>query len=120
MNDMNNNSIIHYHCEGVGKKKYYPASKMVYDILGGIDWMACIGVIGDYGGKPWKEFINKTHEKYGYPPCEDENCFDSPFTKYDHLINAARSIRRQLHQTITSNKQQTWLTSKNPDARNDK
>jgi len=92
MNDMNNNSIIHYHCEGVGKKKYYPASKMVYDILGGIDWMACIGVIGDYGGKPWKEFINKTHEKYGYPPCEDENCFDSPFTKYDHLINAARML----------------------------
>ncbi|MFA5406462.1 MAG: DHH family phosphoesterase [Candidatus Nanoarchaeia archaeon] len=92
MNDMNSDSIIHFHREGLGEKRYYPASKMVYDLLGGIDWMACIGVIGDYGGKPWKEFINKTHEKFNFPKCADENCFDSPFTKYDHLINSARMI----------------------------
>jgi len=90
MHDMNSDSIIHYHRELLNEERYYPASKMVYDILGGIDWMACIGLIGDYAGKPWKEFINSIHDKYGYTHCKDENCFDSPFSDYDRLINSAR------------------------------
>jgi single-stranded DNA-specific DHH superfamily exonuclease len=88
--DMNSDSIIHYHREFMEEKRYYPSSKQVYDLFGGIDWMACIGLIGDYGGKPWKAFINKVHKEYGFPECEDENCFDSPFTKYDQLISSAR------------------------------
>jgi len=90
--DMNSDSIIHYHREFLGEKRYYPSSKEVYDLFGGIDWMACIGLIGDYGGRPWKAFINKVHEKYGFPKCKDKNCFDSPFSKYDQMINSARMM----------------------------
>jgi len=90
MKDMNSQSIIHYHREALGEKKYYPTSKQVYDLFKGSDWMACIGLIGDYGGKPWKEFISKVHKSYGFPECKDENCFDSPFAKYDQLVNSAR------------------------------
>lgn len=88
--DMNGPGIIHYHRKFLGEKRYYPSSKQVYDLFNGIDWMACIGLIGDYGGNPWKEFIETVHKKYGFKPCKDENCFDSPFTKYDHMINSAR------------------------------
>ncbi len=91
--DMNNKSIIHYYPAIMGVKKYYPSSKQVYDLFNGIDWMACIGIIGDYGGKQWREFINKVHKKYGFKECVDENCFDSPFAKYDQLISAARMIK---------------------------
>ncbi len=91
--DMNSDSIIHYHREFLGVDKYYPSSKQVYDLFGGVDWMACIGLIGDYGGKEWKDFINSVHKRYGFPPCRDENCFDSPFAKYDQLISSARMAR---------------------------
>lgn len=91
--DMNSKSIIHYHREFMGEDKYYPSSKQVYDLFKGVDWMACMGLIGDYGGEPWKEFINKVHKKYGFPPCSDDNCFDSPFAEYDQVINSARMAR---------------------------
>ncbi len=91
--DMNGQSIIHYHREFLGEKRYYPSSKQVFDLFNGVDWMACIGLIGDYGGKPWKGFINKVHKKYGFEQCKDDNCFDSPFAKYDQLINSARMAK---------------------------
>lgn len=88
--DMNAKSIIHYHREFLKEGRYYPSSKQVYDLFEGVDWMACMGLIGDYGGEPWKDFINKVHKKYGFPPCKDDNCFDSPFAEYDQIINSAR------------------------------
>ncbi len=91
--DLNNENIIHYYPKKLGVKKYYPASKMIYDIFGGVDWLACIGLIGDYGGSHWRDFIDKVHEKYGFPKCKDKNCFDSPFSKYDQLINSVRIAR---------------------------
>jgi single-stranded DNA-specific DHH superfamily exonuclease len=35
----------------------YPASKMVYDLLGGKDWLAVIGIIGDSSNLTWEEFL---------------------------------------------------------------
>jgi single-stranded DNA-specific DHH superfamily exonuclease len=41
----------------------YPASKMVFDLFGGREWIACIGIIGDSCHKQWSDFIKKTSEK---------------------------------------------------------
>jgi single-stranded DNA-specific DHH superfamily exonuclease len=35
----------------------YPASKMVYDLLGGKDWQAAIGIIGDSSNTTWENFL---------------------------------------------------------------
>ncbi len=40
----------------------YPASKMIYDLLEGKDWLAAIGIIGDFSSGEWKKFVEKAAE----------------------------------------------------------
>ncbi|MCX6803148.1 MAG: DHH family phosphoesterase [Candidatus Diapherotrites archaeon] len=42
----------------------YPASKMVFDLFGGRDWICAFGVIGDFAFDEWKEFLLKVQKKY--------------------------------------------------------
>jgi len=48
--------ILEYRSEG-----YVPASRMVFELVGGKDWLALAGVLADYGDKypENKDFINK-------------------------------------------------------------
>lgn len=93
INDLNSKSIVQFNPKLMGIKDYCPASKMVYDLIGGIDWMACIGIIGDYGGKYWRKFIDNCLKKHGLKPCKEENCFDTEFSYYNELINAAGMVK---------------------------
>ncbi|HNV01208.1 MAG TPA: hypothetical protein PKK60_02155 [archaeon] len=49
---------------------HYPASKMVYDIFGGIDWVCAIGVIGDYAFKEWSTFIKQVLKNHSLTEVE--------------------------------------------------
>ncbi len=91
--DMNSDSIIHYNPVLDGINKYCPSSKQVYDLFKKHDWIAVIGVLGDLGGKHWRDWINRVERKHGLKPCSGENCLDSEFVKYDHLINSARMVK---------------------------
>ena len=42
----------------------YAVSKMVYDLFGGKDWLAAIGVIGDSAVDQWKDFVDDVQKKY--------------------------------------------------------
>ena len=48
----------------------YPAAKFCYDICSklvdvtALDWVACVGLLGDYNYKFWKEFVHNTLDKY--------------------------------------------------------
>jgi len=91
--DMNSETIAHFNPALDGIDKYCPSSKQVYDLFRKYDWIAAIGVIGDLGGKQWKEWINRVEKRHGLSPCKGEYCLDSEFAKYDHLINASRMIK---------------------------
>ena len=41
----------------------YPVTKMVYDLFGGKDWVAAIGVIGDSAKEQWEQFLKEVEEK---------------------------------------------------------
>ncbi len=43
---------------------HYPASKMVFDLFGGIDWICAIGVIGDFSFKEWASFLKQVRKKH--------------------------------------------------------
>lgn len=42
----------------------YPATKMVYDLFGGKDWVCAIGVIGDFAFEQWDSFLKIVSKKY--------------------------------------------------------
>lgn len=42
----------------------YPASKMVYDLFKGKDWVCSIGVIGDFAHEQWNGFLDFVSKKY--------------------------------------------------------
>lgn len=71
-NQITNNKITIIKSEDI-TKKYYPCAKLVYDLFNNLveitdlDWISCIGIIGDMGYKPWKDFVNKTLKKYNEP-----------------------------------------------------
>ncbi len=44
----------------------YPASKMVYDLFNGKDWVCAIGVIGDFAHEQWSDFLDNVSKKYKF------------------------------------------------------
>ncbi len=44
----------------------YPASKMVYDLFKGKDWVCSIGVIGDFAHEQWNDFLESVSKKYKF------------------------------------------------------
>ena len=69
----------------------YPASRMVFDLFGGKDWVCSIGVIGDFAMEQWSDFLLKTQKKYKLTPkklnslAEIVECITS---QYSEKINA--------------------------------
>jgi len=43
---------------------HYPTTKMVYDLLGGIDWICAIGVIADFAFKEWADFLGEVKKRH--------------------------------------------------------
>ena len=87
-NDLNKNGILHINPRFQDPEIYIPASLMVFHILkhmeslektdrntfldkvhgkpvSSLSWIACIGVISDYGHKNNKEFITECKKQYG-------------------------------------------------------
>jgi len=79
-----------------GNEKYYPASKYIFDVLNkefpklveNLDWIACVGLIGDSGFNIYKDFVKKTLKKYDLPYNKD--VYLTKFGEFDKLISSGR------------------------------
>lgn len=69
--DFSSESVIHVNTHFFSKK-YYPASKLVYDYFekAGYNnvkkykWLAGVGTVSDKGGEEWKEFIDEIYNEH--------------------------------------------------------
>lgn len=83
--------------------KYYPCAKLTYDLfkdlvdINDLDWIACVGIIGDKGYEPWKDFVNKTLKKYNEKI--PKNIISSKFSRITNYINSTKCCKpKQLNQ----------------------
>lgn len=50
----------------------YPCGKITYDLASQkidvtkLDWIACLGIIGDFGMQQWKKFLEETYKKHNW------------------------------------------------------
>lgn len=79
------------------KGKYTPTAKMVYDLGMKLfkdfekeDWIACAGVISDFGGPTHTEFVKKILKKYGYKTGRNKKFFETKLGEIGHVINSVR------------------------------
>lgn len=73
---------------------YCPTSMLLFllfDELSSFDYIACIGCIGDGGGKWWSEIIRSSLMKYGLKEGKDE--FDNEFGRLAQIIGSAKIYR---------------------------
>ena len=79
----------------------YPASKMVFDLFGGKEWFAAIGIIGDSSTEQWADFIEKVckniSKKKLFEIADVCSCIVSMHEKkisllFDFLYNAEKPI----------------------------
>jgi len=85
------------HAEYINSKldgAQYPASKLTYDIflkltdLEDLDWLACVGLIGDSGYSTWKEFVLEVINRHNLE--QESNLFNgSDFGKCAALLSGA-------------------------------
>jgi len=79
--------------------KYYPASKMVFDLfsklvdISDLDWLAAAGTIADGAYRDWPDFINKIAAKHGYPITGD--VLQSKFYFKVKVIDYAESLGKE-------------------------
>jgi len=73
----------------------YCTSKLTYDICSKITniedlaWLAGLGIINDYCGEQWKDFLDKIYEKYPVlKQGKEPYSFDSNFGLIDHIVTA--------------------------------
>jgi single-stranded DNA-specific DHH superfamily exonuclease len=62
----------------------YPVSKMIYDLFGGKDWIALIGVIGDSSVSQWDDFLKVLEKKYSLS-----------FEQFNEIMGIIIAIRTQ-------------------------
>ena len=78
----------------------YPVSKMVFDLFGGIDWIAGIGVIGDFSFEQWDLFIKKSCENISlkelFELAEICSCIVSMHEKKKLMICLIFYLRRKI------------------------
>lgn len=85
--------IKHYH---LGITKYYPASKLAYDLfsevvdISDLDWISAAGVIGDSGFPQNKKFVAGVMRKYNVFPAQD--LFTTDLGKVAMYLGAAGSV----------------------------
>ncbi|MDD5417664.1 MAG: DHHA1 domain-containing protein [Candidatus Nanoarchaeia archaeon] len=77
-------------------KKYYPASKLVYDYFtkAGYDlskykWVSGVGVIADKGGEEWKDFLDKIYAEKPELKTGDIYGFDCPLGDIGKRLSSA-------------------------------
>jgi len=72
----------------------YASSKIVFDIckkitnIEDLDWLAGLGIINDYAGASWKDFLNDLYKKYPYLKGKEPYSFDNKLGYINHLITA--------------------------------
>ena len=90
-------NILVFHPILLGIEEYCPVSRFLYLIfqeeLKEFDYLACIGCIGDGGGKYWKKFIARTLKKYGLKIGKDENLYDNKFGYLSLIVGSGRIYR---------------------------
>ncbi|MBU2476987.1 hypothetical protein KKG83_05955 [Candidatus Micrarchaeota archaeon] len=89
----------------------YPVSKLSFDLfsdltdLKDLDWIACIGLLGDNAYSEWKDFVDGTIEKYGFEKKIEENILFKikkliesievmDYSKMENLINVFLSAKK--------------------------
>lgn len=72
----------------------YASSKIAFDIckkitnVENLDWLAGLGIINDYAGVFWKDFLDKLYEKYPYLKGKNLYSFDNKLGFINNLITA--------------------------------
>lgn len=76
----------------------YCASKLVFDLGNGVvniadlDWVSCIGVIGDMAWPVWRGFLDNTLRKYGFDVVDDP--WKCVFGECAKVISSAEIVKR--------------------------
>jgi len=74
----------------------YCTAKLTFDLCNSVvdvsdlDWVSCIGLIGDFGYKPFKKYIDGIHEKYGIS-MEGKEIYQTDLGKLPTLISESVS-----------------------------
>lgn len=95
-NAVENENVILVEPRDIDVSDYCPASRLVYIFFSkfinieNVDWVACVGTIGDGGAKNWNDFIEKTLKKYNYTIGKDVNFNDTFFGNIDKVIGSGR------------------------------
>jgi len=97
-NDLNKFNILHvnpFFLKTDIEPFKYCTSKLTYDIcckvtdIEDLDWLAGLGIINDYCGEQWKEFLDRIYKKYpSLKKGKEPYSFDSNFGLIDHMITA--------------------------------
>jgi oligoribonuclease NrnB/cAMP/cGMP phosphodiesterase (DHH superfamily) len=98
-NDLNSEKTVHIKPQMInpvvdGSK--YCASKMCYDYfsrhsnLSDLDWIAVVGVIGDFNQEPWHKFVDQVYRKYNVDCTGD--IMKSKFGQAAIVIGSAEAV----------------------------
>ncbi len=117
--DLNKKGMIHINPKLEGNEKYYPCSKLCFDIfekivkIDDLEWVSAVGTIADSGFSDWKSFIHKVNKKYNYLSYADYVIgFDAPLGEIGKWINAGRLVYQRKGLQTAFN---AILESKSPD-----
>jgi len=86
----------------------YVNSKFAFDLfskitdIGEMDWITCVGILGDKGYKYWKKFFEKTTKRTGLTANQME--------KLSNLINAVSVVKKEDFKGLF----EEFLSAKNP------
>jgi single-stranded DNA-specific DHH superfamily exonuclease len=79
----------------------YASSKIAFDIcnkvtnIEDIDWIAGVGIIGDYAGSSWKGFLDRIYRKYPYLKGKNNYSFENKLGYINHLITSGYYSKRE-------------------------
>jgi single-stranded DNA-specific DHH superfamily exonuclease len=79
----------------------YASSKIAFDIcskatnIEDLDWVAGVGIIGDYAGSSWKNFLDKVYKKYPYLKGKELYSFENKLGYINHLITSGYYSKRR-------------------------
>jgi len=94
--DIQTKNVIMIKQTHLGINKYYPASKLAYDLFSEVvdildlDWVAASGLVGDFGHPQNMPFVNSILKKYNFP--KKKNMFETGLGKIAIYVNATRSV----------------------------
>ena len=101
-NDVNKGNILMIKSQHVSEEiepASYCASKLCYDLgssvcdLDDLDWVSCIGIIGDCAYPQWKPFVDKVLKKYGIR--NEKEIFDTKLGEVASLLSESESYAQE-------------------------